>query len=94
MHTVWIILACFAGIFSFAFLTAGTLGLQDTPAPKSRPGALFQLLDGIVFGSIGSILRGFVMNWSTHRDERRLVYTGLICLAALIVFGGLASLTK
>jgi hypothetical protein len=94
MHALFIILACFAGVFAFAFLLAGILGLQDTTPPKDRTDATFQFADAVVFSGIASVLRGFEKNWSTRREERRLFCGGLVCLAAFIVFACLAVSTS
>jgi len=94
MHTLWIILSCFAGVFTFAFLLAGILGLQDTTPPKDRKDAALQFVDAIVFSGIASFLRGFEKNWSTRTDERRLFCAGLVCFAVFILFICLAVSTK
>jgi len=77
MHTLFIILACFAGVFAFAFLSAASVGLQDTDSPRTRRDVVFQLIDATIFGAIGSIIRGFGRNRSTQADARRLLYAGL-----------------
>ena len=93
MHTLWIILSCFAGVFAFAFLLAGILSFQDTTPPKDRADAAFQFFDATVLGGIASIVRGFEKNWGTHTEERRLFYAGLGCLGAFILFMYLAAST-
>lgn len=94
MHTLWIILACFAGVFAFAFLLAGMLGLQDTTPPKDRGDAAFRFVDATLFGGIGSIIRGFDKNWATSKEERRLFCAGVGCLGFFILFACLAVFTK
>jgi hypothetical protein len=93
MNILWIILACFSGMFAFAFLLAGIAGLQDTTPPKSRAGAVFQFLDAIVLSGMASVIRGFRKNWSARTEERWLVFAGLTSLAASILFLCLAVYT-
>jgi hypothetical protein len=90
MRPLFIILACFAGVFTFAFLLAGILGLQDTQPPKDGRGFTLRLFDAIVLGGLGSVVLGFQKNWHTQREARAMIYAGLVALAALLLFGCLA----
>lgn len=92
MHTLWIILACFSGVFAFAFLLAGVQGMQEEnpEPPKDVSEKISHVLGAIIFGVLGSMpgsmLRGIAKNWNKQPNERRLVYAGLLCLAAFVVF--------
>lgn len=92
MHALWVILSCFAGTLAFAFLLAGVLSCVDFDSLEStdkEKQTLF-LFDVIFFGSLGFLTSGIVRNWSKQTDARRMVYAGLISLAGLVVFAGLA----
>ena len=83
-------------MFAFGFLLAGILGCADfdqLERPGSREDGLLRLLDFVVLGSLGFLSSGVVKDWTSRPQERRLVYTGLICLAAAVVFGSFAVCT-
>jgi len=86
MHTLLIILACFTGTFGFAFSTAGFLGMMDFK-PRAGKSVVLFLLDNIVTGGIGSMLRDIAANWRDRAPERHLFYIGLLssitCLALI-----------
>jgi hypothetical protein len=88
MHTLWIILACFSGVFAFAFLLAGVQGMQEEnpEPPKDVSEKISHIVDATIFGSLGSMLRGVAKNCSKQLNERHLIYAGLISLAAFMVF--------
>lgn len=90
MHTLWIILACFSGVFAFAYLLAGIMGMQDDEPPNNRSKLILLSCDITGVSALGEALRGAAKNWSTRPDEHRLVYAGLLCLAASMVFVCLA----
>ena len=96
MHALWVILACLAGTLTFGFLLAGIVSCADLDGLESRnrEERFLVLIDAVVFGSLGFLTSGMARNWSKHRDARRMVYTGLIFLAALVVFVGLALLSR
>jgi hypothetical protein len=90
---LWIALSCLAGTFAIGFLAAGMLGFADLErlgSPASRTDKVFQAVDGLLFGSLGFLVSGIFENWSKERDARRMIYSGLISLAALVFFGYLA----
>jgi hypothetical protein len=96
MHAFWVILACLAGTFTFGFLLAGLLSCADLDGLEStnREKGFRILIDAVFFASLGFLTSGVVKNWSKHRDARLMVYAGLISLAALVVFVGLAILSR
>ena len=91
MHALCLILSCFAGMFAFGFLLAGVLSCADFDSLDSvnREKRILLLFDAVFFGSIGFLTSGIARNWTKQKDARRLVYAGLVSLAALIVFVGL-----
>jgi hypothetical protein len=91
MHALFVVLACFAGIFAFAFLLAGILNLQDFDRETNRTETIFQVIDALVLGSIGTAVRAILRNWSARDEARRLIYTGLVSLILFFLFVGLAS---
>lgn len=93
MHALWISLACLSGVFAFAVLFSGLIGLQDTEPPKDRAGKILLMIDVFFFGALGSIVSGIGKNWQSHAEERSLIWSGLGCLAATILFAILASQT-
>ena len=96
MHSLWIILACFAGMFAFGFLLAGVLGCQNFGKGDSGTNLkqnLRRCVDVTLFFGLGTVTSGLVENWSKERDARRMVYVGLLSLAALAVFGYLVNRT-
>jgi hypothetical protein len=92
MHSLWVILSCFAGMFAFAFLLAGVLSCADLDGLEStdKERRMLFLFDALFFGSLGFLTSGIARNWAKFRDARRMVYTGLIFLVALVVFVSLA----
>jgi hypothetical protein len=90
MHTLLVVLAAATGTFGFAFSTAGFLGMLDF---KPHPGKslVLDLLDEIITGGLGSILRSVAANWQDRRDERRLFYIGLANTGACLVLIFLAN---
>jgi uncharacterized PurR-regulated membrane protein YhhQ (DUF165 family) len=96
MHALWVILACLAGTFTFGFLLTGFLSCADLDGLEStnRENGFRILSDAVFFGSFGFLTSGIAKNWSKHRDARRMVYTGLISLAALVIFLAFALLSR
>lgn len=97
MHAVWIILACLAAMLAFGFLLAGILGcaaFDRLDSPANRGDQVLRLVDAVVFGALGFLASGVAKNWGKQRDARRMVYAGLISLAALAVFGCLVVYTR
>ena len=96
MHALWVILACLAGVFTFGFLLAGFLSCADLDELEStnREKGFLILIDALLFGSLGFLTSGIAKNWSKHRDARRMVCTGLISLAALVIFLAFAMLSR
>lgn len=92
MHTLWIILVCFSGVFAFAFLLAGVQGMQEEnpEPPKDVSEKISHIVDATIFGALGSMLGGVEKNWSKQPNERKLVYAGSICLVAFVLFVFLA----
>ena len=83
MHTLFIILACFAGVFAFAFFLAGMLALNATePASNWR-----EFLETI---SLSAQVRRVRQRWRTQSETRTLIYVGMVSLAALVLFTFLA----
>jgi hypothetical protein len=91
MHELWITLACLSGVFAFALLFGGLVGLQDMEPPKDREGKILMVIDLIFFGALGSIVSDIGKNWQNRAEERSLIWSGLACLAATILFAFLAS---
>jgi uncharacterized membrane protein len=85
MLTFLTILACFAGVFAFAFGTAGFLGLMSFEPPSKKGGLLLGLLDHtFTFGAF-TALSEISRNWDSRTAERRLLYVGLACGVACII---------
>jgi hypothetical protein len=84
MHTLLVILASLTGTFGFAFGLAGFLGMLDF---KPRPGKslILDLLDSLIIGGLGSMLRDVAANWTDRRAERRLFCFGLINTGACLI---------
>lgn len=95
MRALWLILTCFAGTFAFGFVLAGVLSCADLDGLEStnREKRILFLFDAVFFGSLGFLTSGFARNWGKQRDARRMVYAGLVSLAALFVFVGLTIYT-
>lgn len=85
MTALLTILACFAGVFAFAFGMAGFVGLVSFEPPKDKRGAVGTLIDHLVTGGFISILRDIERNWPEREAERRLLYLGFACGLACIV---------
>jgi uncharacterized PurR-regulated membrane protein YhhQ (DUF165 family) len=92
MHALWLVLSCFTGVFGFGILLAGVLSCADFDSLEStnKEKRMFLLFDAVFFGSLGFLTSGIARNWTKQRDARRMVYAGLVSLAALVVFAGLA----
>jgi hypothetical protein len=93
MHALWISLAWLSGVFAFAFLLGGVVGLQDVEPPKDRLGKSLQVIDLIFLGGLGSMVSDTVKNWETQAEKRSLIWSGLAFLAATVLFAFLASHT-
>lgn len=93
MQTLWTILACFSGVFAFAFLLAGIFGLQDDSPRKDGKVSVFAVLDCLILGGIATALLNASFQPNIRPKERRLLWTGLACLAAFILFFYLADST-
>jgi uncharacterized membrane protein len=79
------ILACFAGVFAFAFGAAGFLGLMSFEPPSKKGGLLLGLLDHtFTFGAF-TALSEISRNWESRPAERRLLYVGFACGVACII---------
>jgi hypothetical protein len=85
MTTLLTILACFAGVFAFAFGTAGFLVLVSFEPPKEKRSAFLFFLDHLFAGGLVSMLRDVAHNWSQRVTERRLLCLGLACGLACII---------
>jgi hypothetical protein len=95
MHALWLIFSCFAGTLAFGFLLAGLLSCADLDSLEStnKEKRILLLIDAVFLGSLGFLTSGIARNWTKQRDARRMVYAGLIFLAALVAFAGLALYT-
>ena len=83
-------MTCLTGMFAFGFLLAGILGCADFDrweTPASREARVLRAIDAVLFGALGFFASGVAKNWTKQRDARRLVYAGLVSLAAVAVFG-------
>ena len=76
--TLLTILACFAGVFAFAFGMAGFLGLVNWEPSKEKR-SLFFFFDQLVAGGVISMLRDIAQNWRSRTTERRMLCLGVAC---------------
>ena len=83
MHTLFIILGCFAGVFAFAFLLAGILALGATEPSRNWREFLEKT-------SLSAQVRRALRRWRTQGETRTLIYVGMVSLAALVLFTFLA----
>lgn len=78
------ILACFAGMFAFAFGLSGVAGLVEVHPQSKKEGeptkhtrhAFWWILDAFLSGGALGMMS---MNWSSRPAERRLFCAGLAC---------------
>jgi hypothetical protein len=91
MHSLWIVLTCFAGLLAFGFLLAGLLGFLDFERLNSPGNRIPGLVDALLLGGAGFMVSSVAKNWSHGKEARRMIYTGLVALVILLVFGYLAA---
>lgn len=82
------ILACFAGVFAFAFVVAGLAGLA-MPENDGRSGigsgpSPSQMVDMLLTGGCFTLISNIGKNWEHRPAERRMLFGGiglaLVCL--------------
>jgi hypothetical protein len=78
------ILACFAGVFAFAFGASGLIGLMNFRPQSGKRGGFLLLLDHLVFGGLVSAFRDIAHNWSKRAAERNLLCIGIACAVVCI----------
>lgn len=84
-------------MLAFGFLLAGILGCADftrLESPANREDKILRLIDAVCFGALGFLASGIAKNLSKQNDARRMVYAGLVSLAALAVFACLVAYTR
>lgn len=91
MTTLFVILACFAGVFALPFGIAGITGLTNCDPPKDRRGAFLMFVDHLVAGGLVTMCRDIGRNWTSRVEERRLLLLGLTCGVGCLIFVALAS---
>jgi len=84
MTTLLTILACFSGVFAFAFGAAGFIGLMSFEPPSKKGGLLVCLLDHTFTGGAFTALSDIARNWQSRPAQRRMLYVGLACGVASI----------
>jgi hypothetical protein len=86
MTALLIILACFAGIFAFAYGTAGLVGLLDLDRPPGKNSVVLLLLDQLLTLGLGTFVSTIARNWSRRPEERRLLGIAAVCGALCLLF--------
>lgn len=91
MATLFTVLACFAGVFAFAFGLAGLLGLLDHQPPKDKRHLSLFLIDHLIAAGVVSTVREAGNSWEKRPKERNLLCTGFVCGVLCLLLLGLAS---
>jgi purine-cytosine permease-like protein len=92
MQALWVTLACFSGMFGFAYLVSGFTGLVygDMKEPESGLGKALLVLDAIFTGCLGMFTKSAVDNWPKDKESRRHLGIGILLMVLCLLFVGLA----